>query len=48
VEDPKSGEAVKHTFEYTSEGANVMGVATRANGTYLRRHGLSMRFSATT
>lgn len=33
VEDPANGTIVKHAFDYTSEGAHIMGIATAPDGT---------------
>jgi hypothetical protein len=44
VEDPATGEVTKHAFDYKSEGAHIMGVATAPNGTICGGTAFPMRF----
>jgi len=44
VEDPKTGETKEFTFEYTSEGAHIMGLATAPDGTICGGTAFPMRF----
>lgn len=44
VEDPKTGASAKLNFEYTSEGAHIMGVAAAPDGTICGGTAFPMRF----
>ncbi len=44
VEDPKTGEAKELEFDYTSEGAHIMGLATAPDGTICGGTAFPMRF----
>ncbi len=44
VEDPKTGESKKLNFDYTSEGAHIMGVAAAPDGTICGGTAFPMRF----
>jgi len=44
VEDPATGTVAKHTFDYTSEGAHIMGIATAPGGTICGGTAFPMRF----
>jgi hypothetical protein len=44
VENPKTGEAKKLHFDYTSEGAHIMGLAVAPNGTICGGTAFPMRF----
>ncbi|MCD6350959.1 MAG: hypothetical protein J7M26_02470, partial [Armatimonadetes bacterium] len=44
VEDPKTGETHEVKFDYTSEGAHIMGVAAAPNGTICGGTAFPMRF----
>jgi len=44
VEDPKTGESKEHKFDYTSEGAHIMGIATSPDGTLAGGTAFPMRF----
>jgi len=44
VEDPEAGETIERSFEYTSEGAHVMGLATAPDGTICGGTAFPMRF----
>ncbi len=44
VEDPSTGTIAKHTFDYTSEGAHIMGIATAPDGTLAGGTAFPMRF----
>jgi hypothetical protein len=44
VENPKTGESKKLNFDYTSEGAHIMGVAAASDGTVCGGTAFPMRF----
>ena len=44
VEDPETGETYTRTFDYSSEGAHIMGIATAPNGTICGGTAFPMRF----
>ncbi len=44
VEDPKTGETMRNEFDYTSEGAHVMGLAAAPDGTVCGGTAFPMRF----
>lgn len=44
ISDPKTGRTVRHRFEYTSEGANIMNVAAAPDGTICGGTAFPMRF----
>jgi len=44
VSDPKSGKRVRHSFDYSSEGANIMNVAVAPDGTVCGGTAFPMRF----
>jgi hypothetical protein len=44
VDDPKTGESKRSAFEYTSEGAHIMGLATAPDGTICGGTAFPMRF----
>ncbi len=44
VEDPKTGETKRFEFDYSSEGAHIMGIATAPNGTLCGGTAFPMRF----
>ena len=44
VEDPKTGEVKELSFDYTSEGAHIMGLAVAPNGTICGGTAFPMRF----
>ncbi len=44
VEDPKTGESKKLPFDYTSEGAHIMGIAAAPDGTLCGGTAFPMRF----
>jgi len=44
ISDPKTGRTVRHRFEYTSEGANIMNLAAAPDGTICGGTAFPMRF----
>lgn len=44
VEDPESGEVTRHSFDYSSEGAHIMGIAAAPDGTICGGTAFPMRF----
>ncbi len=44
IEDPATGSVTKHTFDYTSEGAHIMGIATAPDNTIAGGTAFPMRF----
>jgi len=44
VEDPETGEVVENSFDYTSEGAHLMGLAVAPDGTICGGTAFPMRF----
>jgi hypothetical protein len=44
INDPKTGKTVRHRFEYTSEGAHIMNLATAPDGTICGGTAFPMRF----
>ncbi|MCF6286971.1 MAG: hypothetical protein L3K26_17555 [Candidatus Hydrogenedentes bacterium] len=44
VEDPATGKITKNSFDYKSEGAHIMGIATAPNGTLCGGTAFPMRF----
>lgn len=44
VEDPATGTVTKHHFDYTSEGAHIMGIATAPDGTIAGGTAFPMRY----
>ena len=44
IEDPATGQVTKHSFDYTSEGAHIMGMAAAPDGTIAGGTAFPMRF----